>query len=154
MFRVVGRDGMTVNGLAPGRIHREPIDQRLQPTAESQRAFVAQIPLGSFGDPADMAYLVACLCSPNARDITGERIHVDGGYRPAYEPAGRPGRARGWSLRGLIARQQGVGLEGLVAVAGHAIAAGVRGLPEGQTMAGTAPAGRASRSAVPIPAAW
>jgi hypothetical protein len=42
-----------------------------------------------------MAYLVTCLCSTKARYITGERIHVDGGYRRAYEPAGRPGRARG-----------------------------------------------------------
>jgi len=40
--------------------------------------------LAHFGDPADMAYLVACLCSPKARYITGERIHVDGGYRRAY----------------------------------------------------------------------
>lgn len=36
---------------------------------------------GCFGDPADMAHLVAFLCSPKARYITGERIHVDGGLR-------------------------------------------------------------------------
>jgi 3-oxoacyl-[acyl-carrier protein] reductase len=83
LSRVVGRDGITVNCLAPGRVHREPIDQRLHPTEESQRAFAAQIPLGSCGDPADMAFLVACLCSPKARDLTGERIHVDGGYHRA-----------------------------------------------------------------------
>jgi 3-oxoacyl-[acyl-carrier protein] reductase len=84
LSRVVGRDGITVNCLAPGRIHSEQIDQRLHPTEESQQAFAAQIPLGYFGDPADMAFLVACLCSPKARYITGERIHVDGGYRRAY----------------------------------------------------------------------
>jgi 3-oxoacyl-[acyl-carrier protein] reductase len=84
LSRVVGRDGITVNCLAPGRIHSEQIDQRINPTEESQRAFAAQIPLGYFGDPADMAYLVVCLCSPKARYITGERIHVDGGYRRAY----------------------------------------------------------------------
>ena len=72
-----------MNDLALGRIHRAPIDQRLHPTEESQRAFAAQIPLGYFGEPADMAYLVACLCPPKARYITGERIHVDGGYRRA-----------------------------------------------------------------------
>jgi len=84
LSRVVGRDGMTVNCLAPGRIHSEQIDQRIHPTAESQQAFAAQIPLGYFGEPADMAYLVACLCSPKARYVTGERIHVDGGYHRAY----------------------------------------------------------------------
>jgi 3-oxoacyl-[acyl-carrier protein] reductase len=84
LSRVVGRDGITVNCLAPGRIHSEQIDQRIHPTEESQRAFAAQIPLGYFGNPADMAYFVACLCSPKARYLTGERIHVDGGYRRAY----------------------------------------------------------------------
>jgi 3-oxoacyl-[acyl-carrier protein] reductase len=39
--------------------------------------------VGYFGDPSDMAYLVAFLCSPRARYITGERIHVDGGLRRA-----------------------------------------------------------------------
>jgi len=82
--RVVGRDGITVNCLAPGRIHSEQIDQRIHPTAESQQTFAAQIPLGYFGEPAGMAFLVACLCSPKARYITGERIDVDGGYRRAY----------------------------------------------------------------------
>ena len=84
LSRVVGRDGITVNCLAPGRIHSEQIDQRIHPTEESRRAFAAHIPVGYFGDPADMAYLVVCLCSPKARYMTGERIHVDGGYRRAY----------------------------------------------------------------------
>lgn len=83
LARVVGRFGITVNCLAPGRIHSEQIDQRLNPTPESQAEFSKQIPLGYFGDPADMAYLVAFLCSPKARYITGERIHVDGGLHRA-----------------------------------------------------------------------
>ena len=94
LSRVIGRDGITVNCLAPGRIHSEQIDQRIHPTEESQRAFATQIPLGFFGEPADMAYFVAFLCSPKARYITGERIHVDGGYRRAYLRARRPGRRR------------------------------------------------------------
>ena len=79
LSRAVGPHGITVNCLAPGRIHSEQIDQRLHPTPESQAEFARQIPLGYFGDPADMAYLVAFLCSPRARYVTGERIHVDGG---------------------------------------------------------------------------
>ena len=84
LSRDVGRHGITVNCLAPGRIHSEQIDQRLHPTPENQAEFARQIPLGYFGDPCDMAYLVAFLCSPKARYITGERIHVDGGLRRAY----------------------------------------------------------------------
>ena len=34
---------------------------------------------GYFGDPEDMAYLIAILASPRARYITGELIYVDGG---------------------------------------------------------------------------
>jgi 3-oxoacyl-[acyl-carrier protein] reductase len=84
LSRDVGRHGITVNCLAPGRIHSEQIDQRLHPTPESQEQFARQIPLGYFGDPRDMADLVAFLASPRARDITGERIHVDGGLRRGY----------------------------------------------------------------------
>jgi 3-oxoacyl-[acyl-carrier protein] reductase len=83
LSRDVGRHGITVNCLAPGRIHSEQIDQRLHPTPENQAQFARQIPLGYFGDPSDMAYLVAFLCSNRARYITGERIHVDGGLRRA-----------------------------------------------------------------------
>lgn len=46
--------------------------------------FARQIPLGYFGDPSDMAHLVAFLCSPKARYVTGERIRVDGGLSRAY----------------------------------------------------------------------
>jgi len=79
LSRDVGRHGITVNCLAPGRIHSEQIDQRLHPTRESQEQFARNIPLGYFGEPSDMAYLVAFLCSPKARYISGQRIHVDGG---------------------------------------------------------------------------
>jgi 3-oxoacyl-[acyl-carrier protein] reductase len=84
LSRDVGRHGITVNSLAPGRIHSEQIDQRLHPTPESQEQFAKQIPLGYFGDPSDAANLIAFLCSPKGRYITGERIHVDGGLRRAY----------------------------------------------------------------------
>jgi NAD(P)-dependent dehydrogenase (short-subunit alcohol dehydrogenase family) len=47
----------------------------------AREQFARQIPMGYFGDPSDIAYLVAFLCSPRARYITGERIHVDGGLR-------------------------------------------------------------------------
>jgi len=79
LSREIGRHGITINCLAPGRIHSEQIDMRLHPTPESQAEFARNIPLGYFGDPCDVAFLVAFLCSPKARYITGERIHVDGG---------------------------------------------------------------------------
>jgi 3-oxoacyl-[acyl-carrier protein] reductase len=80
LSRVLGKHGVTVNCLAPGRIHSEQIDARLHPDPEEQQRFAAtHIPVGYFGEPADMAYLIAFLASPLARYITGELIAVDGG---------------------------------------------------------------------------
>jgi 3-oxoacyl-[acyl-carrier protein] reductase len=84
LSRFVGKDGITVNSLQPGRIHSEQIDQRVHPTREDQEEFARNnIPLGCFGDPEDMAYLAAFLCSTRARYITGQRIYVDGGLHHA-----------------------------------------------------------------------
>jgi 3-oxoacyl-[acyl-carrier protein] reductase len=78
----VAADGITVNAIAPGRIMSEQITERLHPSEENRRSFAAaNIPLGYFGEPEDMAYLTAFLASPLARYITGEIIHVDGGMR-------------------------------------------------------------------------
>lgn len=76
----VAAEGVTVNCLMPGRIHSEQIDGRLHPTAESRDAFIrANIPAGYFGEPEDMAHVIAFLCSPKARYVTGQRLYVDGG---------------------------------------------------------------------------
>lgn len=80
LSRELARDGITINCLPPGRINSEQILGRLHPTEENRKAFIdANIPIGYFGEPEDMAYLVAFLASPLARYITGEIIHVDGG---------------------------------------------------------------------------
>jgi 3-oxoacyl-[acyl-carrier protein] reductase len=52
------------------------------PTEESRRAWVeANVPVGYIGEPRDLAVLATFLCSPLARYITGQVIHVDGGTR-------------------------------------------------------------------------
>jgi 3-oxoacyl-[acyl-carrier protein] reductase len=80
LSRELAKDGITVNCVPPGRINSEQILERLHPTEENRRAFIeANIPVGYFGEPEDLAYLVAFLASPLARYITGEVIHVDGG---------------------------------------------------------------------------
>ncbi len=82
LSRVVGPDGVTVNSIPPGRIHSEQIDERLLPSEEAQNAWVAaNCPVGYIGEADDLAVLVAFLCSPRARYITGQVIHVDGGAR-------------------------------------------------------------------------
>ncbi len=84
LSRVVGKDGVTINSLQPGRIHSEQIDQRVHATPQDQEEFAKNnIPAGYFGQPEDIAYLAAFLCSPKARYITGQRIYVDGGLQYA-----------------------------------------------------------------------
>jgi len=80
----IAKQGITVNCIGPGRIHSEQIDERMHPTPEDQSAYAeANIPMGYFGNPEDIAYLVAFLCSDKARYITGQRLYVDGGMHRA-----------------------------------------------------------------------
>lgn len=82
LSRVVGPDGVTVNCIPPGRLHSDQIDNRLLPTREAQERWVREnCPAGYIGEPEDLAVLVVFLCSPRARYITGQVIHVDGGAR-------------------------------------------------------------------------
>lgn len=82
LSRVVGKDGITVNSVVPGRLHSEQVDQKLLPTPEAQRQWVADnCPAGYIGEPDDLAVMVTFLVSPVARYVTGQVIHVDGGAR-------------------------------------------------------------------------
>jgi 3-oxoacyl-[acyl-carrier protein] reductase len=82
LSRTVATDGITVNSVVPGRIHSEQIDQRILPTEEARQAWIAQhCPIGYIGEPEDLGVLVTFLCSPRARYITGQVMHVDGGVR-------------------------------------------------------------------------
>ena len=84
LSRVVGKYGITVNSIAPGRIHSEQIDQKILPSAEIQEKWVAaNCPAGYIGEPDDLAVLVTFLSSPLSRYITGQVIYVDGGARHA-----------------------------------------------------------------------
>ena len=80
LSRELGRFGITVNSIAPGRIISEQI-LRNYPEEERRRFAAAEIPVGEYGQPEDLAVLAVFLASPLARYITGTVIPVDGGLR-------------------------------------------------------------------------
>ena len=80
LSRDIGRHGITVNSIAPGRIMSEQI-RRNYPEEDRKRFSAQEIPLGEYGEPEDLANLAVFLASPRGRYITGTVIPVDGGLR-------------------------------------------------------------------------
>jgi 3-oxoacyl-[acyl-carrier protein] reductase len=80
LSREVGRHGITVNSIPPGRIDSEQIRRNYSPEFR-KRESEHDIPVGEYGQPEDLANLACFLASPRARYITGTVIPVDGGLR-------------------------------------------------------------------------
>jgi 3-oxoacyl-[acyl-carrier protein] reductase len=80
LSREVGKHGITVNCIPPGRIMSEQILRNYAPEYRQWQA-EHEIPVGEYGQPEDIANLVCFLASPRARYITGAVIPVDGGLR-------------------------------------------------------------------------
>jgi 3-oxoacyl-[acyl-carrier protein] reductase len=80
LSREVGKHGITVNSVPPGRIISEQILRNYSPEFRKKES-EEDIPVGEYGQPEDLANLVCFLVSPRARYITGAVIPVDGGLR-------------------------------------------------------------------------
>ena len=80
LSREVGKHGITVNCIPPGRIMSEQIARNYAPEYRQWQAD-HEIPVGRYGEPEDIASLVCFLASPLAGYITGTVIPVDGGLR-------------------------------------------------------------------------
>lgn len=76
MAREVGSRGITVNCVAPGFIDT---DMTRALPEETRKMFEAQTSLGKFGEAQDIANAVLFLASDQAKYITGQTIHVNGG---------------------------------------------------------------------------
>jgi 3-oxoacyl-[acyl-carrier protein] reductase len=80
LSREVGKFGITVNSIPPGRIMSEQI-RRNYPEDYRKHFAETEIPVRYWGDPEDLAVMAVWLASPLARYVTGAVIPVDGGLR-------------------------------------------------------------------------
>ena len=80
LSRTVGKHGITVNCLAPGRIMSEQIRRKYSPEFRAHEE-KHDIPLGRYGEPEEIAAMAVFLASPRGSYVTGTVIPVDGGMR-------------------------------------------------------------------------
>lgn len=80
LSRMVGKNGVTVNCIPPGRILSEQIYRNYTPEYRQWQSD-NEIPVGRYGEPEELADLAVFLASPRAGYITGTVIAVDGGLR-------------------------------------------------------------------------
>ncbi len=85
------RQGITCNALCPGTTLTPGIEERiaglvaggLDPAAATEAVLRGKQPTGRFVEAGAVADLVAFLCGPAARDVTGAAFPVDGGWSAA-----------------------------------------------------------------------
>jgi NAD(P)-dependent dehydrogenase (short-subunit alcohol dehydrogenase family) len=79
--------GIRINAVAPGVIHTAMTAHRLSNDAAYNKAMVDATPLKSIGTGAQVASVIAFLCSEDASYVTGQVIAVDGGWLACHSHA-------------------------------------------------------------------
>ena len=68
--------GITVNAVMPGNIETPGLADT---SDDHQRLMLSSIPMGRFGTPADVGWVVRFLAAPEAGYVTGQTVITDGG---------------------------------------------------------------------------
>ena len=84
---VHARENIRVNALCPGPLRTELLMKFLDTEAKRQRRLV-HIPMGRFGEAAEIAKAVLYLASDDSSYVTGTNLMVDGGITAAYVTPG------------------------------------------------------------------
>jgi NAD(P)-dependent dehydrogenase (short-subunit alcohol dehydrogenase family) len=77
------RENIRVNALCPGPLRTELLMKFLDSEAKRQRRLI-HIPIGRFGEAAEMAKAALFLASEDSSYVTGTEFVVDGGITAAY----------------------------------------------------------------------
>lgn len=73
----VAKKGITVNTISPGYVATEMV---LSIPTEIREKILAEIPMGRFAEPAEVAHVVNFLADENNSYITGANIAINGGH--------------------------------------------------------------------------
>lgn len=77
LSKELARKQIRVNAIAPGVVNTE-MGQSIP--EENRKAMLGNIPLGRFAEPDEIANVILFLCSDLASYVTGQTIHVNGGW--------------------------------------------------------------------------
>ncbi|MGF1667891.1 MAG: glucose 1-dehydrogenase [Acidimicrobiia bacterium] len=80
---VHAREGIRVNALCPGPLNT-PLLMKYLDTPEKKQRRLVHIPMGRFGEAAEMAKGALFLASDESSFVTGTEFMVDGGLTAAY----------------------------------------------------------------------
>lgn len=69
---------ITVNNIGPGAVYT-PIDRDVESNPKLDSQILAEIPLGRWGKPEEIAHLAVYLASDDASYVTGSTHFIDGG---------------------------------------------------------------------------
>jgi NAD(P)-dependent dehydrogenase (short-subunit alcohol dehydrogenase family) len=78
------REGIRVNALCPGPINTPLLRELFAADPERAQRRLVHVPMGRFGEPAEIAAAVAFLASDDSSFITASTFLVDGGISGAY----------------------------------------------------------------------
>lgn len=81
LAKELGPRQIRVNGINPGMVETEGASTYVSPTSDMRKQFESRTPLGRIGQPQDIAPAAVFLASDDSGWITGETLHIAGGFR-------------------------------------------------------------------------